>query len=98
MKALLITTVLAVAATTAQAQAIGERLAKSACTQCHSFGAGEPAGVGPNLHGLIGRPAGSVEGFAYSAAFLKALKGQPWTARCSTAGSPTRKPSRPAAA
>ena len=78
MKALVIA-LLALAAGGAQAQAsIGERLAQSACVQCHTFGKGEPPGAGPNLYGLIGRPAGSVAGFDYSAPFLAALKGKPW--------------------
>ena len=78
MKALVVAA-LAVAAGAAQAQAsIGERLAQSACVQCHTFGKGEPAGAGPNLFGLIGRPAGSAAGFAYSAPFLSALKGKTW--------------------
>jgi cytochrome c2 len=33
---------------------------------------------GPNLRGIHGRPAGSVEGFQYSAPFLKSLKGMIW--------------------
>ena len=33
---------------------------------------------GPNLRGIYGRPAGAVQGFVYSAAFLKALKGMEW--------------------
>jgi cytochrome c len=33
---------------------------------------------GPNLHGVYGRAAGSVVGFDYSPAFLKALKGMEW--------------------
>lgn len=33
---------------------------------------------GPNLRGVYGRPAGSVQGFDYSAAFVKALKGMEW--------------------
>lgn len=80
MKALSITMLaaLGLAGGAANAQTLGERLAKNACAQCHSFGKGEPAGVGPNLHGLLGRPAGSVAGFEYSAPFQKALKGQPW--------------------
>ena len=34
---------------------------------------------GPNLKGIIGRPAGSVKGFGYSNAFLQSLKGMEWT-------------------
>lgn len=33
---------------------------------------------GPNLHGVYGRPAGSVVGFDYSTAFMNALKGMEW--------------------
>jgi cytochrome c2 len=33
---------------------------------------------GPNLRGIYGRPAGSIETFVYSNAFLKTLKGMEW--------------------
>ena len=55
----------------------GERLAKAQCGACHSFNEGGRAGVGPNLHGIIGRGHGAVAGFAYSAA-LKSHAG-PWS-------------------
>ena len=62
----------------AQNAAMGEKLATSSCVQCHTFGKGEPPGAGPNLYGLLGRPAGSVAGFAYSDPFMKALQGKTW--------------------
>ena len=43
-----------------------------ACQGCHNLEAGAPNMVGPNLHGIIGQPAGQVEGFAYSPALVKA--------------------------
>jgi cytochrome c2 len=33
---------------------------------------------GPNLRGIVGRPAGTVEGYSYSAALTKSLKGMEW--------------------
>ena len=38
------------------------------CAACHTINEGGPNRVGPNLHGVIGRKAGSKEGFRYSAA------------------------------
>ena len=45
--------------------ALGEKVFKR-CMACHKVGEGAKNGVGPILNGLIGRPAGTVEGFAYS--------------------------------
>ncbi|MFY8116105.1 MAG: c-type cytochrome [Rhabdaerophilum sp.] len=36
------------------------------CRACHAVGEGARNGVGPQLNGLIGRKAGSVEGYNYS--------------------------------
>jgi cytochrome c len=47
------------------------------CVACHTFTQGGPAGVGPNLYGVVGGPHAHMVGFDYSAA-LKAHKG-PWT-------------------
>jgi cytochrome c len=41
------------------------------CKACHQIGEGAKNAVGPNLTGVIGRKAGSVEGFTYS----EAMKG-----------------------
>lgn len=54
----------------------GEAIAKK-CQTCHDFTKGGPNKVGPNLWGVIGRQAGSHEGFAYSDG-IKGL-GKPWT-------------------
>jgi len=34
---------------------------------------------GPNLRGIVGRPAGTYPGYEYSATFIKALTGMTWT-------------------
>jgi cytochrome c len=47
------------------------------CQACHNFEKGAAAKVGPPLYGVVGRPKGSVEGFAYSDG-MKA-KGGNWT-------------------
>lgn len=45
----------------------GEKVFKQQCGACHSIVAGKN-GVGPSLFGIVGRTAGSVDGFHYSAA------------------------------
>jgi cytochrome c len=44
----------------------GERLFNQQCRACHTLGKDGASTVGPNLHGLLGRKAGSTEGFSSS--------------------------------
>lgn len=39
-----------------------------ACAACHTFGAGQQTLIGPNLHGVFGRPAAALPDFEYSPA------------------------------
>ena len=46
----------------------GDELFRLQCSACHDLNA-ERHGLGPHLVGVIGRPAGEVEGYRFSAAF-----------------------------
>ena len=46
--------------------AAGQRVFNQ-CRACHTADQGGRNGVGPNLFGIVGRKAGSIEGFRYSA-------------------------------
>jgi len=45
------------------------------CASCHAIEPGQTGRIGPNLHGVVGRKAGSLPGYAYSAA----MKAQTFT-------------------
>ena len=47
----------------------GPTLFKQQCAACHTTSLTDPARQGPSLFGIIGRRAGTVEGFHYSAGF-----------------------------
>ena len=50
----------------------GPTLFKQQCATCHTINTTDPVRQGPSLFGLIGRRAGSVDGFHYSPGFAKA--------------------------
>lgn len=55
------------------AQTSAAPAAFAACRACHTTTKGGKNGLGPNLYGVIGKPAASVPGVSYSAA-LKGSK------------------------
>jgi cytochrome c len=65
--AILLLTMFAAAAARAGDVAAGARIF-ARCRICHTVTAGAPNTVGPNLHGLFGRPAGSLVDYDYSPA------------------------------
>ncbi|MCZ8315779.1 cytochrome c family protein [Phreatobacter sp.] len=71
--ALSVSLLAAVAASPLLAQSAGDPAAGervfAQCRACHQVGETARNGVGPNLNGLFGRKAGTVEGFNYSPAF-----------------------------
>ncbi|MEO3430471.1 c-type cytochrome [Pelagibius sp. CAU 1746] len=52
----------------------GEKVFKK-CKACHAVGEGAKNKVGPHLNDVVGRSAGTVEGFKYSAAMVAAGEG-----------------------
>ncbi len=55
------------AAAVAPTAAMGEQIFKR-CVACHTIDAGGRNGIGPNLHGVVGRAVASHPGFSYSGA------------------------------
>lgn len=55
--------------------AAGETIFKQKCAICHKIGEGAKNSVGPELNGVVGRKAASVEGYSYS----EPLKAAGWT-------------------
>ena len=58
--------------------AAAEAQFKKSCGTCHTVDPNAPPRQGPNLFGVVGRPAGSLEGFKYSPAFLAGKDGIVW--------------------
>ena len=59
------------AVSTTGEMATGAAIFRSQCAACHTLQAGGGSAIGPNLHGLFGRPAGRLPGYPYSAAMLR---------------------------
>ena len=71
--------VIAIGATAAQAgdAAHGKALFTANCSVCHNADKDGGNKIGPNLYGVLGRPAGTHPGFNYSSAMKSA--GLAWT-------------------
>ena len=50
----------------------GAALFKQQCATCHTTNASDPPRQGPTLFNIVGRKAGTAEGFHYSAGFANA--------------------------
>ena len=76
---------LALTALPAMAEEIGDatrgaELFQRQCSACHQIGAGAVDRVGPQLNGVFGRKAGSIEGFNYSKSMARmGADGLTWT-------------------
>ena len=80
MKYVLLTlalTVIAAPALAAGDAEAGGKLFTKTCGGCHSIGEGARGGFGPDLNGIIGRPAGTTTDYQYSDAMKNS--GVVWT-------------------
>ena len=63
--------ILSVGPALAQSAERGERTFNQQCKACHTVEKGGPSPIGPNLFGVVGRKAGSLDGYGYSEAMKK---------------------------
>jgi cytochrome c len=66
-------------ATAGTASPASIKIVKESCGICHSLAKGAPNGEGPNLFGIVGRVAGTANGYSYTADFARRMKGKKWT-------------------
>ena len=57
---------------------MGRRWVENNCGVCHDLTKGRIHGNGPYLWGVFNRSGGSLDGFAYSAAFLRIVRAHPF--------------------
>jgi cytochrome c len=62
-----VTMAAAMPAIAAQEESEGKVAFNNSCRTCHSFKEGDNR-LGPTLHGVVGRKAGSIDGFSFSSA------------------------------
>ena len=62
----------ALAAPPTAAIAAGQATFAAACVSCHQVGPSARNALGPQLNGVLGRPAGSIAGYRYSPAMQNA--------------------------
>lgn len=70
--AIMVSVGLASPATAEAGDAVAGKAAFAKCAACHSIDKGGKSGIGPNLHMVFGRRAGTLEGFRFSPAMAAA--------------------------
>jgi cytochrome c len=68
---LVLSTVVTATAFAADGDTSGEQLFNNNCRTCHSWKEGDNR-LGPSLHGIVGRKAGSISGYAFSPSMKQA--------------------------
>lgn len=68
----------------------GAELFKGKCTSCHTITPGGANGIGPNLHGVMGKKHAHIAGFAYSSNLVAKPGSWDWVAMDEWLKSPKR--------
>ncbi|RYE83564.1 MAG: MFS transporter, partial [Hyphomicrobiales bacterium] len=67
--------ILSVGSTLAQGDVTAGKVVFETCARCHTIGEGARTKIGPVLNDVLGRTAGTLEGFSYSQAMKAAGAG-----------------------